>query len=329
MTRQKHLKALIRSRMAKTGERYSTARAHLMEALDSFELVPETEFIAHDGHCIAVRFTHDDTILLSGGFSGQARLWSTADWSPAGALEGHAASVNGFAVSADDRHVVTISSDKTVRSWNLASRSAAGILGSHRKQVVALDVAADGDTVLSGGFDGVVRLWSLGSGDAVSEIPVGQRVTALCCHPDDDLVAVGAIGPDVLLVRADGTEVTRLPAPGEATSSLAWSGDAGFLVAAGPGGVEIRSTDTWEVIRRIDHERSGMTPTAVSPDSSLVAMGWPHHVGVWRADGEDPADVVEGLPKGVYSLDFSHDGRRLALGCADGRVRVWRVGTTS
>ena len=37
------------------------------------------------------------------------------------------------------------------------------------------------------------------------------------------------------------------------------------------------------------------------------------------------AASIDGLPKGVYGLSFSHDGRLLAAAAADGRVRVWSV----
>ena len=51
----------------------------------------------------------------------------------------------------------------------------------------------------------------------------------------------------------------------------------------------------------------------------MLAVGWEHHVGIWRFDDDNPAAVIDGLPKGVYSLQFSEDGKMLGLGCADGR----------
>jgi hypothetical protein len=44
-----------------------------------------------------------------------------------------------------------------------------------------------------------------------------------------------------------------------------------------------------------------------------------HRMGTY-----EPATVA-GLPKGVYGLAFSHDGRRLALAAADVRVRTFAV----
>jgi len=68
-----------------------------------------------------------------------------------------------------------------------------------------------------------------------------------------------------------------------------------------------------------------LLPVALSPDGSRIALGWDHHVGLWSVDESQAGVTIEGLPKGVYGLSFSHDGRWLAAAAADGRVRVWSV----
>lgn len=73
MTDHKHLKALIRSRISRTGESYSIARMHLVTERPP-TLTPEMVIEAHDRHCMAVRFTTDGRSLISGGFGGQARV---------------------------------------------------------------------------------------------------------------------------------------------------------------------------------------------------------------------------------------------------------------
>jgi WD40 repeat protein len=46
---------------------------------------------------------------------------------------------------------------------------------------------------------------------------------------------------------------------------------------------------------------------------------------VWRADADDAAVTLDGLPKGVYGVAFSPDASLLAQCGADGVVRIWAV----
>lgn len=323
MTQQKHLKALIRARQSRTGESYSIARKQILDRLRRIEVIQVTEFKAHDRHANVVRFSTDGQELLSGGFKGQARIWSTEDWSLVGELVGHTESVNGFAVAAE--RVITVSSDRTVRLWDLPSRAEISTLGKAGKQILAVDLDASGVGAWTGGFDGTVTHWTL-EGEKTFETNVGERVAAIAAHPDRDWLAVGVVGPDLVVMDGGGESVARLGSPGEASVSICWASDGGFLVAAGPSGsIFIWATENWEVVRRIDAPGGGVMPLAFDGISGLLAVGWEHHVAVWSPESDEPVATVEDLPKGVYSLDFSPDGRRLAQCGADGKIRVWTV----
>ncbi len=326
MTQQKHFKALVRARMARTGERYAAARKQLLDALARVELEPVAEFKAHDRHCIAVRFTPDGRELISGGFQGQARAWSTADWSAAGEFVGHTASVNGVELAGDGQRALTVSSDKTVRLWDVASRDEVAVLGGHAKQALALDISNDGSTAVTGGFDGKLRVWSLADQRELRAINVGERITGAALHPSEDWIAVTMLGGRAAVWTTEGDEVAVLESGAEATLGARWASDGAFLLAASSdGAVTLWSVDDWEETRRLEVPAGSMLPVALTSDGSLLAAGWANHVGVWRADRDEPVAVVDGLPKGVYALDFSPGGELLAQGGADGRVRVWRV----
>ena len=324
MTEQKHLKALIRARMARTGESYTAARSHIVKPDARPSLTPTVEFRAHDKHCMTAVFTPDDAHLISGGFGGQARIW-TLDGTLSGELIGHEAAVSVVCISPDGATVVTAASDKTVRVWDLATRRQRSVLGRHRKQVLALDLDAPRDRVWSGDHDGRLNAWSLATQELVATIDLGGSVRSVAVRPADGAVAAATFGAGIAILSPDGAEVSRLPVDQQASGSVAWAADGTFLLASYPGGATVWASDGWEAVRSLDSGPGSMLPAALTPDGSRMALGWDHHTVLWSADESQPGVSVEDPPKGVYGLAFSHDGRSLAAAAADGRVRVWSV----
>ena len=324
MTEQKHLKALIRARMARTGESYTAARLHIVKAEDRPSLTPTAEFRAHDKHCMTAVFTPDDQHLISGGFGGQARIW-TLDGTPAGELVGHESAVSAVRISPDGATVITAAADKTVRVWDLPTMRERAVLGRHRKQVLALDLDAPRDRVWSGGHDGRLNAYSLASGELAAAIDLGSSVTAVAVRSHDGVVAASTVGSGIAILDPDGTEITRVAKSTGVIGSVTWAADGSFLLASSPSGATVWAVEGWEPVRSLETGSGSMLPVAMSPDGSRIALGWDHHVGLWPADEAVPAATVEGLPKGVYGLSFSHDGRLVAAAAADGRVRLWAV----
>ena len=324
MTEQKHLKALIRARMARTGESYTSARRHVVKADARPSLTPMAEFRAHDKHCMTAVFTPDDTHLISGGFGGQARIW-TLGGTLAGELIGHESAVSAVRISPDGATVVTAASDKTVRVWDLRTRRERAVLGKHRKQVLALDLDAARDRVWSGGHDGRLNAWGLVSGEQAAAIDLGSSVTSVAVRGHDGVVAASTVGSGIAILDAGGTEIARLAKSKGVIGSVTWAADGPFLLASSPSGATVWAVDGWEPVRSLETGAGSILPVALSPDGSRIAVGWDHHVGLWSADEAVPGATIEGLPKGVYGLSFSHDGRLLAAAAADGRVRLWAV----
>jgi WD40 repeat protein len=316
--------------MARTGEVYTAARDRLLGELGAAGLAPVTTIEAHDKHCIAVRFTPDGRELLTGGFGGQARIWSTADWSRAGELIGHTSSVNGFGLDANGG-AITVSSDGSVRLWDVPTRTERGVLATKGKVGLGVDVRSDGRIAATGAAD-LVRFHRLGgpegdaagAAEAAAPLKAGGRVGAVAFEPGGVRLAIASFGGGVLIAGEDGMVTRRLDGIDRAIN-VRWSPDAAFLIVTGDGVVAVFEAIDWTEVRRMETGKGGMLPVATSPDGGLVAIGWEHHVGLWRAIEDEPVAMLDDLPKGVYALDFSPDGRLLAQGGADGRVRVWRV----
>ena len=323
MTEQKHLKALIRARMQRTGESYTAARVHIIESTSPLSVTLEREIRAHDKHCMTAVFVPDDDQIISGGFGGQARIWDL-EGNPIGELEGHEQSVNVIRISADGATAITASSDKTIRTWDLPARTERAIIGRHRRQVLALDVDAARGFAWSGGHDGKLQQLTLADGAVAATVDLGSSVISVTVRASDGLVAASTRAGGVVLLDADGGIVGRI-GDDRVIPAVAWAADGSFLIGSEQGGATIWSADDWEPVRSLATGPGSMLPVALSPDGSRVATGWDQHLRVWNADVSGAPVTVEGLPKGVYGLAFSHDGRSLALAAADGRVRLYSV----
>lgn len=346
MTANKHLKQLIRARMARTGESYTAARRHVVAQPSSVALTPAYTIDAHGRHGQTVRFSADGMLLVSGGQDTAVRFWNAADGGAAFALEGHDKVVNDVLLLDGDT-AVSASSDRTVRVWDIGTRAARLRLDGHRDAVTALAGVPGRHIVVSGGYDGRLRWWDVDSGECLHEVRTAlRRIAALAAVPSTligasveastltgasveastgHVLTSGSSGEIVVHDLRTGDEAGRFDTGSAGVVGLAVSPDGDVVAAAGhEGTVTLWAAPDWDPLRRVD---VGARASAVdiSADGRLLAAAWDHHVGVWTLDADAPAVTDKLAIKGVYAVAFSPDGSLLAQTGADGRVTCWRV----
>ena len=74
-------------------------------------------------------------------------------------MEGHTSSVNTVAVTSDNKHIISGSSDKTIRIWNLLEKTQETILQGHTDSVWTVAVTSDNKYIISGSSDKTIRIW--------------------------------------------------------------------------------------------------------------------------------------------------------------------------
>jgi len=158
-----------------------------------------------------------------------------------------------------------------------------------------------------------------------ASIDLGGSVTSVAVRRVDGVVAAATVGSGIAILDPDGTEIARVAQGMKVVGSVTWAADGSFLLASAPTGATVWAVDGLEPVRSLDAGPGSILPVALSVDGSRIALGWDHHVGLWSADEAVDGATIEGLPKGVYGLSFSHDARLLAAAAADGRVRAWSV----
>lgn len=281
-----------------------------------------TEILAHKSHVNAVAFSPDGKFLVSAGMDNLVKLWSVEEWALFSTFFGHEKSANSLSFTPDGERLATASTDRTVRVWTFP-------FGGEERREEKLDsarISPDGETVASRAGKDRLRLWSLASGETVGYLDHEARITAMAFSPDGGELLAAPAGEGVVRWNVGSAEEAgRFGADGAVVAALAYLADGARVAVSGhDGAIRIVETDGWSEALRIDlDDTEGSFPLAASPDGDEIAVGSPHRVRAFdTADGERRMDA-EVKPRGVYALAYHPDGRWLAMGAADKRIRVW------
>ncbi len=153
----------------------------------------------------------------------------------------------GVVFSPDNKFLVTAMHEPALHGWRLADTRHMRMTG-YPGRVRSLSWSAGGKALATSGADTVI-LWPFGSKDGpmgkepAMLAPLQARVSAVACHPKQDILAAGYSDGTVLMVRLnDGAEILVRKNGGAQVAALAWNakgtqlafaaedGEAGLLV---------------------------------------------------------------------------------------------------
>lgn len=213
--------------------------------------------------------------------------------------------------------------------------------GAPLAAIKRISVSGDGVLLATASEDKTARLWNLATGDLLRTFRVvigpgnGGKIHAVALSPDGKLLAAGGVdaiaeqtGENYVYVFStdDGRLMKRLGPMPDVILDLEFSHDGKWLAAGlGHGGVRMWATrDSFSVPMLADaYYSSSVYSISFDKMDHLAAAGFEGKIRVYAPPAENarklrPAKTVQ-APDGrrPVSLDFSPDGKRLALAYID------------
>lgn len=196
------------------------------------------------------------------------------------------------AFSPDGRFLSGVCYQNTIPVWDAQSGQLIRSLESSPVQEVAVAFSPDGKQIATGGFTDSIRLWDSESGQMLRAIgPLSSPIWELAFSPDGARLASASFNWS-----------------SAASSIHLWNTSNGDLV------LDYKNDDKQLLVLSVDY----------SPDGKTLAYGTFDSVLILDAE-KGTLIKLWPIPNHVGDLAFSADGRLLATGSDDHKIRLWET----
>ena len=299
----------------------------------------------------AVAFAENGTMLTSAAFNGTVEVWDlktrrelitftagqsnlseTAVFSPDAR---YFANQGTYGLIAFDSHGIGYRSNfqggSSTQLWEIVTGEE--IQGPWQYKTGAIGSFAfspDGKIFAVRG-DRDILVWDLNSGSELFRLDIDIKSpfpSKLMFSPDGTLLAVYGTHGKIQVWNVDTH--FRLPIFVENVNSLAFSPDSTLLALGHSGGIvlwDVTPTGLEERSKISDSDKQGFQDVLIfSPDGKTLLAppnNWSPLIQLWNVDTGRSLGTLSGHTESIETLVFSHDGKTLASGSADGTVLLW------
>ncbi|MEE2960458.1 MAG: WD40 repeat domain-containing protein [Myxococcota bacterium] len=195
---------------------------------------PTLKLKGHKGTIRVVSLLNRDRNIISGGSTGQLRVWNRRTGKLERIIEGNLGGVVSMAISPNERFVATGAFDGAIRIWFWENGKLKVQMGQHRGAVTSVEFVSE-NRLVSGGREGELRLWSW-KGRLLKKVrlPSGHAATVVEFVKGRDWMLVGTDQGAVLRINIDKLKVLERWSPHEGVvSSVLYEPSRDLVISAG------------------------------------------------------------------------------------------------
>lgn len=241
---------------------------------------------------------------------------------------GHTDALLSVRFSPDEEYIVTTSMDDTARLWRATGGEAVRVLRGHEGDVAYADFSPDGKRVATGGYDNTVRVWDAATGEELLKVAVhSAAVRSVRYSPDGRQLLTASNDGTVRLFNAETGALVRTVESGAVPASYAeFDAEGDKIVVSSLD----RTAHVWgdeDQPRILSGHEKALWNAAFSPDGEMVVTSGSDFSGrLWDGvTGAELALIQSFDGSGANWVDFSPDGKRVAVAMRQGNPQLWEL----
>lgn len=250
----------------------------------------------------------DDGRLVTGGGSGETKLWDLARGEPIRSF-GIRTSILSVKALPDGRHLMA-GSGMTPALWDIQEGRLVREYPGHEHYVTALAISADGRRMVTGSWANQLMAWEIATGKAAKwPQKHSAAIASIAISPDGSRTATGDWSGSLRLWNTEtGKQLKALKAHSNGVKELAFASEGQSLISGGADDyLKVWTVGKGRIRRNIKAHRNGVSALALMPDGThAVSGGWDRTVGDGRSK-----------PLNLWNLK---SGRRIRAFDAEGTI---------
>ncbi len=284
--------------------------------------------VGHTKAVLAVDFSIDSKMLVSGSDDNTAKLWDVASGKELLSFAGHTDRVVSVKFFNNDLYLISGSEDNTVKIWNCKTGKLVFDLKGHTGRINAVNLSPDEKLVITASDDRTAKIWDIETGIllhtltshqwAVKKAIFDLTATKAITVSEDNMaviweVATGKILKQLTHHRGALSDVCQIP--GTNLIITASIDHSAAVVNIESGKVIQEFTGHTNDVTKVIAANSGKLAFTTSVDSTIIC--WDIKTGKLMYRSSHNAQILD--------ISISPDDKWIATASSDNLIRIWNA----